>query len=199
MREMRERLFELVGKTVGKVIPLASRLSGGRTVDVVIDHEIPGVTAEMVDWWWRNMSDPERYRLWHPKDHIWAVWETSPEEDPLRPTQLALEKVGGVPALMRLRVMQDPDAILERRTYAHAMGGYSLDGKGRPFGSAVHEYEDGPGGVLKMRTTFKVPARAPEIFKRMLRKHCREEMSQLPYFLPRLYAESACSRQGPAC
>lgn len=187
---MREKLCELVGRAVGRIIPISARLSRGRTVDVVVEHELPGITPEMLDWWWRNMSDPERYRLWHPKDHIWAVWEVSPDDDPRCATQLALEKVGGVPALMRLRVMQDPDAIIERRTYAHAMGGYALDRKGRPFGSAVHEYEEGPGGVLRMRSTFCVPALAPEIFKKALRKHCSEEMAQLPRFLPRLYAES---------
>lgn len=195
MMHMLERFYELIGRAVGKVLPLAARFSKGRTVDVVVDHEIPGVTPEMMEWWWRNMSDPERYRLWHPRDHIWAAWEISPEEDPRRATQLALEKVGGVPALMRLRVMQDPDAILEKRTYAHAMGGHSLDGRDRPFGSAVHEYEAGPGGVLRMRSTFRVPAASPEIFRRALRKHCREEMTQLPNFLPRLYAENTTPPQ----
>ncbi len=36
---------------------------------------MPGVTPEMWDWWfgWHGCKD-SRYKLWHPKSHISAVW-----------------------------------------------------------------------------------------------------------------------------
>jgi hypothetical protein len=42
---------------------------GVRTV--AVRTEMPGVSAEMVDWWfdWHPRS-PERYRLWHPAAHF---------------------------------------------------------------------------------------------------------------------------------
>lgn len=35
--------------------------------------DLPGNTPEMWDWWfgWHSVS-AERYRLWHPEDHVWA-------------------------------------------------------------------------------------------------------------------------------
>ena len=35
--------------------------------------DMPGNTPEMWDWWfgWHNVS-AERYKLWHPEDHIWS-------------------------------------------------------------------------------------------------------------------------------
>jgi hypothetical protein len=35
--------------------------------------EMPGVSPEMWDWWmgWHGVST-ERYKLWHPKDHVWS-------------------------------------------------------------------------------------------------------------------------------
>lgn len=35
--------------------------------------DMPGNTPEMWDWWfgWHGVSS-ERYRLWHPEDHVWS-------------------------------------------------------------------------------------------------------------------------------
>jgi hypothetical protein len=41
--------------------------------------ELPGVTPEMVDWWFGWHSDsPERYKLWHPRAHVHAEWQRTP-------------------------------------------------------------------------------------------------------------------------
>ena len=34
---------------------------------IVVDHIIPGVTEEMLDWWWVNME--KGYELWCPDEH----------------------------------------------------------------------------------------------------------------------------------
>ena len=39
---------------------------GFETVDLVIEHELRGVTPEMLDWWWINMVNSQYYLLWHP-------------------------------------------------------------------------------------------------------------------------------------
>lgn len=38
--------------------------------------EMPGVTPAMWEWWfaWHG-SDPQRYRLWHPKAHVHVGWQ----------------------------------------------------------------------------------------------------------------------------
>lgn len=41
--------------------------------------DMPGVTPEMIDWWFGWHSDsPERYKLWHPRAHVHAEWRTAP-------------------------------------------------------------------------------------------------------------------------
>lgn len=48
------------------------RLADGRLV-VACLTEMPGVTSAMWDWWfaWHSYTS-ERYRLWHPQDHVAA-------------------------------------------------------------------------------------------------------------------------------
>jgi hypothetical protein len=45
------------------------------TLYVAVHTPMPGVTGEMIDWWfaWHG-EDSARYRLWHPRDHISARW-----------------------------------------------------------------------------------------------------------------------------
>jgi hypothetical protein len=43
---------------------------------IVVDHIIPGVTAEMLDWWWVNME--KGYELWCPDEHKAFRWEIKP-------------------------------------------------------------------------------------------------------------------------
>lgn len=175
------RIFDRVMSRVGK-------LSGPGTKDLVIDHELEGVTPEMVHWWWLNMSDTRRYRLWHPRDHISAVWEVPPGEKGADPIQLALEKIGGLPMLARIR-FGDPAKSPVETTYSHVVTGAVLDRDGETAAWVVHEYEPMPGGT-RMRSTFRLPAKTPGFYVRAVRKHCEEEMAQLPRFLPGLYTQT---------
>jgi hypothetical protein len=189
---MHKRTNEAIGRVFGKafekVTSLLTRLSKGETEDVIIDHELPGITPEMLGWWWMNMGDTERYKLWHPKDHISARWEVSPQEDPSGPIQVACERIGGIPITLRIRIM-DTSSIFTDRVYSHVSGGCTLDSKGNPIGWGMHEYESSPDGMLRMRTTFRVPAKTPRVVRAGMRKHNREEMGQFPVFLPKLYEE----------
>ena len=35
------------------------------------------VNGDMFDWWFRNCDNTEKYRWWHPKDHITGTWDNS--------------------------------------------------------------------------------------------------------------------------
>jgi DAPG hydrolase PhiG domain len=37
--------------------------------------DMPGVTGEMIDWWFAWHDTDKAYTLWHPRDHIEAVWK----------------------------------------------------------------------------------------------------------------------------
>jgi hypothetical protein len=48
---------------------------------VAVLTQMPRVTAAMWDWWfgWHG-SDTRRYKLWHPRAHLYAEWADGPEE-----------------------------------------------------------------------------------------------------------------------
>ncbi len=33
------------------------------------------INGEMIDWWFRNCDNNEKYRWWHPKNHVAGTWE----------------------------------------------------------------------------------------------------------------------------
>jgi hypothetical protein len=45
------------------------------SIHVAVRTEMPGVTPAMWDWWfgWHG-SDSRRYKLWHPRAHLFAQW-----------------------------------------------------------------------------------------------------------------------------
>ncbi|MCY1073517.1 DAPG hydrolase family protein [Archangium lansingense] len=46
------------------------------TLLIAVRTEMPGVTGEMIDWWFGwHLTSSERYRLWHPRDHVRATVE----------------------------------------------------------------------------------------------------------------------------
>lgn len=48
----------------------ATRARDGRLL-ITCMTEMPGVTPAMIDWWFGwHLTSSERYRLWHPRDHV---------------------------------------------------------------------------------------------------------------------------------
>lgn len=48
---------------------------------VALRTPLPGVTPDMIDWWFGWHSDePVRYKLWHPRAHVHAEWAELPPE-----------------------------------------------------------------------------------------------------------------------
>ncbi len=178
---------ETIARINNLITDIFIKISKSKTKDIVIDHAIPGVTPQMIDIWWFIMSDTETYKLWHPKDHIWAKLEIKEEGGKTTATQHVLEKIGGIPSLLHLR-LEDPGAISISKEYSHVMAGSSLDDTGTPYAWVIHQYEEMPGGT-RMRSTFRIPAKAPGFFVKALRRHNQEEMSQFSKFLPELCKE----------
>jgi hypothetical protein len=162
----------------------------GQTVALVMEHDLPGVTPEMIDWWWDNI-DNESYKLWHPQEHHTFEWQIPPKMvGHVGAIHMACEGIGEVPAhILRIR-WEEPEAALNKTIYSHVNVGSPL-GPGpedNPTACVVHEYEATAQGS-RMRSTFTLPAIVPQTFLNELRKHNMAEMGQLPVFLPKLYRE----------
>jgi hypothetical protein len=163
---------------------------GSETVDLVIEHELHGVTPEMLDWWWINMVNPQYYLLWHPKDHISIEWEVRPtRERNIGAIQVVEERIGEIPA-KRLRILiLDPASSPIPTTFSHVRASSTLGPDNKPVSWITHEYEAAPYGT-KMRSTFRMSAETPQQFRDALRQHNKEEMGQFPAFLAELYKKS---------
>jgi len=163
-------------------------LMENETKTLEVDHELRGVTPEMIDWWWDHM-DNNSYRLWHPEDHIALEWQIPPGRvGHVGAIHMACERISDVAAqILRIRWEAAASAPIPT-TYSHVNVGSPL-GPGPddvPMSCVVHEYEAAPFGT-KMRSTFILPAFLPDEFIRHLRKHNIAEMGQFTEFLPELY------------
>ena len=156
---------------------------------LVVEHEIQGVNPRMITWWWGNISHTERYKLWHPRDHIYFTWEVPPVKDHVGTIQIVREKIGGIPTTLRIR-FDDPKGIETR--YAHILAGSILDHDDDVIARLTHEYEPAAYGT-RMRSTFYLPHLLYLILHRGLRKHNVEEMASLSRFLPELYSSKNVS------
>jgi len=158
---------------------------------VVEDHELKGITPEMVDRWWDHIDNSERYLIWHPKDHISFEWLVPPTESHIGAIQLVEEYIGGQRVTIRIR-WEDPRDVPNE--YSHVLVASILDDNGEIVRSFKHEYEEAPFGV-RMRSTFPLTPETPKWCAQGLPIHNREEMQRLPEFLPKLYREETLSRK----
>jgi hypothetical protein len=182
-----------IGKFNAQITEFTSRMSHGETRDLVIDHELPGITPDMLDWWWDNINSLERYRDWHPRSHLAFKWERKSDEH-VGTIHEVTEKIGVLPSTLRIR-WEDPDSVSIPRVYEHANLGSVLNKENQPISWVMQQYESMPGGT-RMRSTFRLPARTPGWFMKELRKHNIEEMWQFPLFLPALYDDRQSSATG---
>jgi len=51
-----------------------ARLEDGQLY-VAAHTPMPGVTGEMIDWWFAWHDTDKAYQLWHPRDHVSASWK----------------------------------------------------------------------------------------------------------------------------
>jgi hypothetical protein len=134
---------------------------------IVVDHIIPGVTAEMLDWWWVNME--KGYELWCPDEHKAFRWEVKPPlGGHIGAVQIASESIDYGP-VMDLRIeWVDPDlgtpAHKDFWTYERllAAGSAGAEPGVPPWVMLSHQYEAVPGGC-KMRSCMHLPPGMPTL------------------------------------
>jgi len=164
-----------------------ARKSGSATIDLIVDHELTGVTPEMIDWWWDNIDNTERYKLWHPKDHKSFIWENPPINGHVGTVQNVIETVK-FPTLLRIR-WEDINSIPIIAEYKNVLAASVLNRNNIPIAWLLHEYEPIQNGT-GLRSTFRLPAKSPPWFINALRTHNIGEISEFQNFLPELYEKN---------
>lgn len=169
-------------------------------------HFLPGVTAEMLDWFWANME--KCYYLWAPGSHKKFTWIKSPVQYGMEASVhmiaescapgLAVFGGEGV-EIHRLRLAEFYPLTT---CLKHAICEGVYNDLGELVDSTIHMWEDCEGGCLHITATVansKVSA-PPGFIIEMLKAdpdvkivpnwatdHEDYEASQWPVFLPRLY------------
>ena len=170
-----------------RIMERIARKSGSMTTDLIVDHELTGVTPEMIDWWWDHIDSTERYKLWHPKDHKSFVWDVSPKNGHVGAIQTVIETIK-LPTLLRIR-WEDIKSIPISVEYEHKLAASVLDRNDKPISWLLHEYESSQNGT-RLRTTFRLPEKVPQWFIKALRKHNIGEIGEFPNFLSKLYEDN---------
>jgi len=180
-------LTKTIAKFSFRIMERITRKSGSATTDLIVDHELKGVTPEMIDWWWDNINNTERYKLWHPKDHKSFIWENPPINGHVGTVQRVIETVK-FPTLLRIR-WEDINSIPISAEYKHVLAASVLNRNDEPIAWLLHEYGALQNGT-QLRTTFRLPAKVPQWFVKALHEHNIGEIREFTNFLPELYEEN---------
>ena len=168
-------------------------------------HFIPGVSVEMMDWFWANME--KGYYLWAPGSHKRFNWVKSPSEYGfINSIHMISESIGaGHPAfggngieIHRLPLSYFPFT----KALEHVIVEGTFNDLNEFVDMTVHMWDGCDGGIRHITsavesTTIHEP---PHFVKEMMVEnpnaklvppsstdHCEYEASQWPLFLPQLY------------
>jgi hypothetical protein len=73
---------------------------------------MPGVSAEMVRWWFADyMQTTDHYVRWHPEAHVWMDWENKTAGEFVGASHLVHEYIGGDLHKLRIQFVP-PEEIL---------------------------------------------------------------------------------------
>ena len=175
---------------------------------------MPGVTAQMVDWWfWWHPQDSARYRLWFPGEHLSigtarrdAAYFDATEQPPFSPnTQYPVERIGGVPMPLRLDFVTAEDFGLPAAACREARVATTVCCHVGAFGGLVWHtqmahvlFEDEGGlwmasrfwiGELLKNRLFRHAILDGDGMARGMAEHCCVEYRNLAAKLPDLWRE----------
>jgi nitroreductase len=188
------------------VLSLNSMAQGrGWVINSQHQHFLPGVTAQMMDWWWANME--KGYYLWAPGSHKRFSWVREPwKYGFVHSAHMISEAVGeGVPVFGGNGVQinrLDMDWFPFTTALEHVIVEGVFNGKDEFVDMTVHQWQDVPGGCVHMDAAVANPdvSEPPQFILEMLAEdpeakpvapsstdHGEYEASRWPVFLPKLW------------
>ena len=160
--------------------------------EIMLHHELPGVTVPMVYWWFDNIDTTERYKLWDPKNHLKFEWKVNPHTNGhIGAVHKVRQKMAGIPMSMSFRYTV-PDEKELTQGYTDVV---TADCCGFFFGKIircgyVYEWKETDYGVL-VSSRYLASKRAPKFLIKAVYDHDYPEQKRLADFLPELYAKNA--------
>lgn len=189
-----------------------TRLDNGDYL-VSMEVKMPGVTKEMVDWWfWWHPMKKERYMLWYPGEHMNISYAPENEkyfnqkvQPPFEPNiNYPIERIGGMVMPLSISFVTPEQfgydkKLMKESSVATIICGHVGAFKDRiPHTEMSHIYFQEPDG-LRLNGHFWIGARCknPLLRKIMctsknakgMAEHCYVEYTNLARKIPLLYAE----------
>jgi hypothetical protein len=170
---------------------------GGMHVAVLT--RMPRCKGKMIDWWFGWCGDTEKYKLWHPKDHLVGEWDEFWQPGKyIGASHLAEEKIGG--QLVKLKItFKEPSDFFDTSKFPDANVGVAICAETRIQGDdqlrsyLVHFVRDTAFGC-EMRSNFWRMVGDEKAALANL-THCYEEMGNLADILPDLYMKEAGAKE----
>ena len=166
------------------------RLANGQ-MHIAVLTRMPRCEGKMIDWWFGYAGDTEKYKLWHPKDHIIGDWDEHWKPGQyIGASHLVHEYIGSDYVKLKITFFEpseifDTSKFSEARVGAAICGNVGLLEEDVQLGHLIHFVRD-TGLGCEMRSRFWL-FDADEKMGAGLMQHCIEEMSNLGNIVPDLY------------
>lgn len=178
---------------------------------------MPGVTPEMLDWWfpWHSVGADLRYKIWDPEDHYFARADRADYVcDPAVPmnqktwgvNHYILEDVGPGPEFVKLHFLRPRDFGYDERLLGTAQCSSLVCavGEGSCAAAMTHKWYPYQAGVLlcsrfwigmamqdgKISSILPAGVSLPPIVPQGLFAHNIKEFTNLAAILPAVYSEN---------
>lgn len=166
--------------------------------------KMPGVTAEMIEWWFGwHPQENQRYKLWHPQAHVAIGTPEMHGDNPnltnaekYMTTHYATEFMGTHATSLAIEFSPPTDYFIAEDLLIHNTTAILTARIGIAnipnvtIGYIVHQIRE--HGTTEMRSRFWLGGEGvplPDDFGRNVLVHCGMEMNHLSSFLPQLFAD----------
>lgn len=156
--------------------------------EIMLHHELHGVTVPMISWWFDNIDTTDRYKLWDPKNHLKFEWVIDPHKNGhISAIHKVTQKMAGVPMSMSFRYTE-PDGYDRTEGYDHVI---TADYCGLLVGkiirsSYIYEWKETEYGVL-VNSRYILSGWVPRWACKAIYDHDYPEQKRFQDFLPDLY------------
>lgn len=156
--------------------------------ELMIHHELKGVTVPMIYWWFDNIDTTERYKLWDPKAHLKFKWVVDPHTNGhIGAVHKVIQKMNGIPLSMSFRYTEPKESD---RTFGYD-NIITADFCGLLVGKIIKgryifEWKKTDYGVL-VSSRYIISGWVPKMLCKALYNHDYPEQKRLQEFLPNLY------------
>ena len=169
-------------------------------------HFLPGLTSEMLDWFWANME--KGYYLWAPGSHKKFTWVKAPAEVGFEQSIHMISEACTPGAAVfggegvEIRRIALADFFPFTTCWKHVIIEGVFNDMGEIVDTTTHMWEDVPGGIVHLTATVEntkcsMPPHFildllkedphPNLVPNYFTEHEDYEASQWPVFLPKLY------------